>query len=371
MAGTAGRRQEASSRQGSRLSFLCLPSVTGHKSHEARRKTRRCPEFKHSNPATPGPQLPAGAQNPANTVGSRSCVGGTISAGRGSCCCPAAEPGTGPALRALPAAGSGRGAPGGTGAAVGAPSPAKKAAPSQACGPRGCPGAGRTGAPFAAPSRGTGAPAAPPTPRGCTPRWRPHRARRGRSDALLPRRSLLPSPSGPKMVGRPPSLLFLLPLVPSHPPPSPPGARPSPPPRPRGAAAPPSLPARAPRGSGARPAPLPGIRQRRSREYSNASPGNTATPPPAAALTCAGLTWRGRGQRCPPRRPSAAASPPPCAGPQVCHECRARLQVSRAHLQEGRRAALIGVRDTAALPQLLAPAGHSPPARPSGRYFPQ
>ncbi|XP_053798744.1 actin nucleation-promoting factor WASL-like [Vidua chalybeata] len=127
-------------------------------------------------------------------------------------------------------------------------------------------------------------------------------------------------------VGRPPSPSF---SPWSRPPPQPPLPEPA---RPRGAAAPPSVPARAPRGSGARPAPLPGIRQRRSREYSNASPGNMATPPPAAALTCAGLTSRGRGRQCPPRRPSAAASPPPCAGPQFQTSCDSAVTVSLSGL---------------------------------------
>ncbi|XP_063250903.1 collagen alpha-1(I) chain-like [Prinia subflava] len=310
VAGAAGRRQEASGRQGSRLSFLCLPSVTGHKSHEASRKTRRCPEFKHSTPATPGPQLPAGAENPANTVGSRCCVGGTISAGRGSCCRLAAEPGTGPALRALPAAGGGRGS-GGRRARRALPS--GRGAPGRGCGPRDRPGPGGP-EPLSPPPRG--APGLPrrPRPRGAP---RPDGARTGPAagGATL---SFPGDPSSrpPRVlkwwVGRPPSPSF----SPLSRPPRAPGARPSPPPQRRGAAAPPSGPARAPRGSGARPAPLPGTRQRRSREHGNASPGNTATPPPAAALTCAGLTSRGRGQRCPPRRPSAAASPPPCAGPQ-------------------------------------------------------
>ncbi|XP_033370471.1 basic proline-rich protein-like isoform X2 [Parus major] len=109
-------------------------------------------------------------------------------------------------------------------------------------------------------------------------------------------------------VGRPPSLPFLLPLIPSP-------ARPALPesacrPRPGLAGQPPLRPSR----PGLRGDPAPGPRV--SREYGNGDPGNTATPPPAAALTCAVLTSRGRGQRCPPRRPWAAASPPPCAGPQ-------------------------------------------------------
>ncbi|XP_033370472.1 basic proline-rich protein-like isoform X3 [Parus major] len=110
-------------------------------------------------------------------------------------------------------------------------------------------------------------------------------------------------------VGRPPSLPFLLPLIPSP-------ARPALPesacrPRPGLAGQPPLRPSR----PGLRGDPAPGPRV--SREYGNGDPGNTATPPPAAALTCAVLTSRGRGQRCPPRRPWAAASPPPCAGPQL------------------------------------------------------
>lgn len=291
MAGAVGRRQEASSRQRSRLSFLCLPSVTGHKSHEARRKTRRCPEFKYSTPATPGPQLPAGAEHPANTVGSRSCVGGTISAGRGSCCCLAAEAGIGPALRALPAAGSGRGNGGrraGRALPSGRRAPTKDAAPGWAdrsllrrlveeLSRR----PGRRGAP-----RPDGARTA-----------HPHRARRGRSDARLPRRSLLPSPSGPKMVGRPTSLPFLLPLLPSRPPTRPAPPEPARRPRPGPAGQLPFRPSW-PRLSGD-PAPGP----RLSRECGNGDPRNTPTPPPAATLTCAGLTSRGRGQRRPPSAP--------------------------------------------------------------------
>ncbi|XP_039576040.1 protein transport protein SEC31-like isoform X1 [Passer montanus] len=82
--------------------------------------------------------------------------------------------------------------------------PAKDAAPGQGRGPRGGPRPGGSETPFAVPS---GVPELPrrPGPRGAP---RPagvrtahsHRARRGRSDARLPRRSLLPSPSGPKML---------------------------------------------------------------------------------------------------------------------------------------------------------------------------
>ncbi|XP_038011472.1 translation initiation factor IF-2-like isoform X2 [Motacilla alba alba] len=328
--------------------------MTGHKSHEARKKTRRCPESKHSTPATPGRQLPVGAEKPANTVRSCSCVGGTISAGRGSYCCLAAEPGTGPPLRALPAAGSGRGtggAAGGTGAAVG------EWSPRQGCGLPGRPRTGRIGAPFAVPSGSTGAPAAPGTPRGSAPRWRPHRA-----PALGPpreeRRSPSPEIPPPVPLGSQNGGSAYLPLLPSPPgpvpplcPPPAPGARPSPPPWSRGAAAPPSVLAQAPRGSGTRPAPLPGIRQRCPRRPTLPAPGSH------------------RGTRAngdPPRRPSAAASLPPCAGPQVYHECRARLQVSRAHLQEGRRAALIGVRGRRPRSDGTA-AGQGRAGRPRGR----
>ncbi|XP_068048068.1 uncharacterized protein [Anomalospiza imberbis] len=116
------------------------------------------------------------------------------------------QPSLGPGLRSgpslLPAAG------GGAGAAVGARSPRQGYGPQSRMRPPGLPRAERTGAPFANPSGGTGAPAAPPRrprPRGA-PRLdgartaHPHRARRGRSDVRLPRRSLLPSPSGPKML---------------------------------------------------------------------------------------------------------------------------------------------------------------------------
>ncbi|XP_072780082.1 uncharacterized protein [Taeniopygia guttata] len=146
------------------------------KSHEARRKTRRCPEFKHGTSATPGPQLPAGAENPANTVGSRSCVGGTISAGRDSCCRLAAEPGSGPALRALPAAGTGGGAGGGgrdgrcrRGAE---PPPRIRPPPAKSAGPGAAPGRAER-SPLRRPSGGTGALAAPPTPRGSALRMAP------------------------------------------------------------------------------------------------------------------------------------------------------------------------------------------------------
>ncbi|XP_074395370.1 uncharacterized protein LOC102074849 [Zonotrichia albicollis] len=139
-------------------------------------------------------------------------------------------------------------------------------------------------------------------------------------------------------VGRPPSSSFT------------PCSRPVPPPAPR-SRSPPVAPAPAPRGS--RPSVRPGPDSAGIRRKARASPGNTATAIPGTRqrrlrrppLPAPG-SHRGAGASGDrPRRPSAATSPSPCVGPQVCHECRARLQVSRAHLQEGRRAALIGVRD--------------------------
>ncbi|XP_074726384.1 uncharacterized protein LOC141944180 [Strix uralensis] len=219
---------------------LGLPSERPqcHKSHEAaasraRRKTTRCPEFKRG-PETPGPR--PRAANPAATVGSGSCVGGTISAGTGSGCWHRSlGPGLccGPYL--LPAAGEERGA-GGVAVAGSRPS-----------------GPGSAGI---------------------------------RREARLSREDGNAAPAGP---GRAAPAGPPLPAPASH--------------RRAGASAAPSLPGAAAASS------------------SSSSSSRAAAPRPGQP---------------------AAVSPPP-AGPQVCHECRGS-QVSRAHLQEGRRDALIGVR---------------------------
>ncbi|XP_074681535.1 uncharacterized protein LOC141923800 [Strix aluco] len=110
-----------------------------------------------------------------------------------------------------------------------------------------------------------------------------------------------------------------------------------------------------------------GIRRqaRLSREDGNAAPAGPGRAAPAGPPLPAPASHRRAGASAAPSLPGAAAasssssssssraaaprpgqpaavSPPP-AGPQVCHECRGS-QVSRAHLQEGRRDALIGVR---------------------------
>ncbi|XP_051626717.1 basic proline-rich protein-like [Manacus candei] len=308
VAGTAGRRQEASSGQGSRLAFLCLPSVTGHKSHEARRKNNEVSRVqpRGSRAAAPGGSWKTRASTPWDLAPAweappflreEARAAWQPSLGPGLRCGPSPLPaaGGGPAGRALP---SGRGAP------------AEDAGPPhEGCGPRRCPGAGgqpRPRPPLGGHRGSRSAPAAGGAPRPDGARTaHPHREERAAPSPEIP------PPVPPRVLkwwaGRPASPF----LPPSSPPlrPALPRARPSPPPRPRGAAAPPSV----------RPGPGSAGIRRQARAYpGNTDPGNTATPlpgirqrlPPLPSFTCAGLASRGRGQRCPPRRPSAAARPP-------------------------------------------------------------